>query len=189
MPRQLNLYAQAAGGLHLNLWNHFGPLVRAVGHLLTLPHWLGRGRRRWTAIGWCTGTRHGGHTQLRHRCPNIHKSDQELLHLLQLCVPGQTITSMDEAQALLLRNFRVGKDNASECASWLTEMARDMLAPIPFREVFVILALFLPQLKRSRTCGQVLRSNSEDSKLILRPLWQVSKECMNTMSPFPPGPL
>ena len=42
---------------------------------------------------------------------NIHKSDQELLHLLQLCVPGQKITSMDEAQALLLRNFRVGKYN------------------------------------------------------------------------------
>ena len=42
---------------------------------------------------------------------NIHKSDQELLHLLQLCVPEQKITSMDEAQALLLRNFRVGKYN------------------------------------------------------------------------------
>ena len=53
---------------------------------------------------------------------------------------------MEEAQALLLRNFRVGKDNNSECAKWLTEMAKDMLAPIPFREVFVILALFLPQL-------------------------------------------
>ena len=31
-------------------------------------------------------------------------------------------------------------------AQWLTEMARDLSAPIPFREVFVILALFLPQL-------------------------------------------
>ena len=53
---------------------------------------------------------------------------------------------MEEAQALLLRSFRVGKDKNSACANWLTEMARDMLAPIPFREVFVILALFLPQL-------------------------------------------
>ena len=68
---------------------------------------------------------------------NIHKSDQELLQLLQVCVPGQAITSMEEAQALLLRNFRVGKDESSECANWLAEMARDMLAPIPFREVFV----------------------------------------------------
>ena len=77
---------------------------------------------------------------------NLHQSDQELLRLLQMCVTGQTITSMEEAQALLLRNFRVGKDNNSECAKWLTEMARDTLAPIPFREAFVILALFLPQL-------------------------------------------
>ena len=38
---------------------------------------------------------------------NLHQSDQELLRLLQLCVTGQTITSMEEAQALLLRNFRV----------------------------------------------------------------------------------
>ena len=53
---------------------------------------------------------------------------------------------MEEAQALLLKNFRVGKGNPSACAQWLTEMARDRLAPIPFREVFVILALFLPQL-------------------------------------------
>ena len=62
------------------------------------------------------------------------------------CVAGQQIASMEEAQALLLKNFRVGKGNPSACAQWLTEMARDLLAPIPFREVFVILALFLPQL-------------------------------------------
>ena len=72
--------------------------------------------------------------------------DKELLMLLQSCVAGQQIASMEEAQALLLKNFRVGKGNPSACAQWLTEMARDLLAPIPFREVFVILALFLPQL-------------------------------------------
>ena len=77
---------------------------------------------------------------------NLHQPDQELLRLLQLCVAGQEIESMEEAQSLLLRNFRVGKDNQSECALWLTEMAKNLLAPIPFREVFVILALFLPQL-------------------------------------------
>ena len=77
---------------------------------------------------------------------NLHQPDQELLRLLQLCVAGQEIVSMEEAQSLLLRNFRVGKDNQSECALWLTEMAKNLLAPIPFREVFVILALFLPQL-------------------------------------------
>ena len=53
---------------------------------------------------------------------------------------------MEEAQALLLRNFRVGGAQESECAKWLTAVARDLLRPIPFREVFVILALFLPQL-------------------------------------------
>lgn len=53
---------------------------------------------------------------------------------------------MAEAQALLLRNFRVGGAQESDCAEWLTAVARDLLQPIPFREVFVILALFLPQL-------------------------------------------
>ena len=77
---------------------------------------------------------------------NIHRSDKDLLQLLQKCVAGQQIASMEEAQALLLKNFRVGKDKQSACAQWLTEMARNLLAPIPFREVFVILALFLPQL-------------------------------------------
>ena len=77
---------------------------------------------------------------------NLHRPDQELLMLLQSCVAGQQIASMEEAQALLLKNFRVGKGNPSACAQWLTEMARDLLAPIPFREVFVILAQFLPQL-------------------------------------------
>ena len=66
---------------------------------------------------------------------NIHRSDQALLHLLQVCVPGQEITSMEEAQALLLRNFQVGKDENSACANWLT--ARDMLAPTSFREAYL----------------------------------------------------
>ena len=77
---------------------------------------------------------------------NLHRSDQELLVLLQRCVAGQQIDSMEEAHALLLKNFRIGRGNLSACAQWLTEMARDLLALIPFREVFVILALFLPQL-------------------------------------------
>ena len=77
---------------------------------------------------------------------NLHRPDQELLVLLQSCAAGQQIDSMEEAHALLLKNFRVGRGNQSACAQWLTEMARDLLAPIPFREVFVLLALFLPQL-------------------------------------------
>ena len=73
-------------------------------------------------------------------------SDDALLPLLNQCVPDQGITSMEEAQALLLRNFRVGGQE-SECTKWLTAITRDLLRrPIPFREVFVILALFLPQL-------------------------------------------
>ena len=69
-----------------------------------------------------------------------------LLALLEKCVPDQGITSSEEAQALLLRNFRVGGEEEDERATWLTEMIRALLAPVPFREVFVILALFLPQL-------------------------------------------
>ena len=53
---------------------------------------------------------------------------------------------MAEAQALLLRTFRVGGAQQSDCAEWLTAVTRDLLQPIPFREFFVILALFLPQL-------------------------------------------
>ena len=78
--------------------------------------------------------------------PNIHLPDEQLLALLGNCIPEQGITSMEEAQALLLRNFRVGGGKEDACATWLTEMTRALLAPIPFREVFVILALFLPQL-------------------------------------------
>ena len=106
---------------------------------------------------------------------NIHQSDQELLRLLRLCVPGQQIASMEEAQALLLRNFRVGKDDDSECANWLTDMARDMLAPIPFREVFVILALFLPnsplwkESKRKSTFGPAQPPRSKKYMSTLRP--------------------
>ena len=78
--------------------------------------------------------------------PNIHLPDEALLRLLCKCAPDQGITSMEEAQALLLRNFRVGGGQKDACAQWLTDMTRALLAPIPFREVFVILALFLPQL-------------------------------------------
>ena len=59
---------------------------------------------------------------------------------------GNQFRAIPLPRALLLKNFRVGRGNQSACAQWLTEMARDLLAPIPFREVFVILALFLPQL-------------------------------------------
>ena len=79
-------------------------------------------------------------------CPISTDLTRNCLVLLQSCVAGQQIDSMEEAHALLLKNFRVGRGNQSACAQWLTEMARDLLAPIPFREVFVILALFLPQL-------------------------------------------
>ena len=65
---------------------------------------------------------------------------------------------MEEAQALLLRNFRVGGARQSDCADWLTAVARDLLHPIPFREVFVILALFLPQLPFAE--GQKLIASS-----------------------------
>ena len=53
---------------------------------------------------------------------------------------------MSQAQALLLCNFRVGSSEPNACEQWLTEVTRDLFKPIPFREVFVILALFLPQL-------------------------------------------
>ena len=83
--------------------------------------------------------------------PQIHLPDAELLHLLRRCVPEQGISSMAEAQALLLRNFRVGGSEPDACAQWLTEVTRALSKPIPFQEVFVILALFLP---RGRKIGR-----------------------------------
>ena len=56
--------------------------------------------------------------------PQIHLPDAELLELLRSCVPEQGIRSMEEAQALLLRNFRVGGNRPSACAQWLTEVTR-----------------------------------------------------------------
>ena len=64
--------------------------------------------------------------------PNIHLPDAALLQLLCRCVPDQGITSMEEAQALLLRNFRVGGGQKDACAQWLTDVTRALLAPIPF---------------------------------------------------------
>ena len=51
---------------------------------------------------------------------NLHQPDKKLLQLLQNCVAGQQIASME---ALLLKNFGVGEEKPSACAQWLTEMA------------------------------------------------------------------
>ena len=56
--------------------------------------------------------------------PNVHLPDDALLQLLRSCVPEQGITSMEEAQALLLRNFRVGGSRHDACARWLTDVTR-----------------------------------------------------------------
>ena len=110
--------------------------------------------------------------------PNIHLPDDELLQLLCSCVPEQSITSMEAPQALLLRNFRVGGNQQDACASWLTEVTRALLAPIPFREVFVLLALFLPQLpfaEGARLDGRLWSSpaiRSEDTTVHITPTAQ-----------------
>ena len=44
---------------------------------------------------------------------NLHQPDQELLVLLQSCVAGQQIASMEEAQALLLKTL--GRQRQSKC--------------------------------------------------------------------------
>ena len=55
---------------------------------------------------------------------NLHRPDKELLMLLQSCVAGQQIASMEEAQALLLKNFRVGKGNPIEALAILISKKR-----------------------------------------------------------------
>ena len=69
-------------------------------------------------------------TAIEMLVPNIHLPDGALLRLLCKCVPDQGITSMEEAQALLLRNFRVGGNQQNTCAQRLTDVTRALLAPI-----------------------------------------------------------
>ena len=120
---------------------------------------------------------------------NLHQPDVELLRLLRMCVAGQQIDSMEEAQALLLKNFRVGKDTTKASAQWLTEMARNLLAPIPFREVFVILALFLPQLTfgdGASTQNDLWTSPTVQKyglEVDITPLPLAYRECMNITLP------
>ena len=64
--------------------------------------------------------RHQWSTAIALLVPSIHLPDEALLVLLNQCAPDQGITSMEEAQALLLRNFRVGGAQESECTKWLT---------------------------------------------------------------------
>lgn len=121
---------------------------------------------------------------------NIHRPDPDLLHLLQQCVPDQGISLMEEAQTLLLRNFRVGKEENNECARWLTDMARTMLKPIPFREVFVILALFLPQLSFTESVKASHRLWSSPAVLQRETYVQVTPSCCtSTRFAFPLGPM
>ena len=63
--------------------------------------------------------------------PQIHLPDPELLDVLRSCVPEQGISSMAEAQTLLLCNFRVGSSEPNACEQWLTEVTRDLFKPIP----------------------------------------------------------
>ena len=108
--------------------------------------------------------------------PQIHLPDTELLHLLRSCVPEQGISSMAEAQAILLRNFREGGSKPDACAKWLTEVTRALFKPIPFREVFVILALFLPHFAEGAKLDSKLwyspAISSEESLIHVTPLAQ-----------------
>ena len=75
---------------------------------------------------------------------NIHKSDEELLGLLRQYVQTKALPPWLKPR----HSFSVtsvGRGDNDQCAGslkWLVTFS----PPIPFREVFVILALFLPQL-------------------------------------------
>ena len=87
------------------------------------------------------------------------------IHLRRGTVEAVGQVSIEEAQALLFRNFRVGGARQSDCADWLTAVTRDLLRPSPSVRFFVILALFLPQL----LFGEGVRV---DSQLWLSPVIQ-----------------
>ena len=110
-----------------------------------------------------------------------------------MSVSGQEITSIPVA-----RNFQVGKDENSACANWLTEMARDMLAPIPFREVFVILATFLEGIKAQQSLWASPAVKRQGVQIEITPTaaglqgmheYHVSFPTWSTVAAFCPAPL
>ena len=72
-------------------------------------------------------------------------------------------------------------------------MTKDLLAPIPFREVFVILALFLPQLtfldgtRAQQNLWASAAVKQRGLQVDITPTGLASRECMSTTSPFPHG--
>ena len=83
------------------------------------------------------------HPFIRLRDKRISKA---IRNRISVCGAGVPV-----AQSILFRMNKVnvisvGGSKPSACAQWLTEVTRAVFKPIPFREVFVILALFLPQL-------------------------------------------
>ena len=85
-------------------------------------------------------------TTLKLTHPDLHRPDQECSCCYKAAWPDSKLPPWKKHRHCCSKTSRVGKGNPSACAQWLTEMARDLLAPIPFREVFVMSALFLPQL-------------------------------------------
>ena len=51
---------------------------------------------------------------------NLHGSDKDLLQLLQSCVAGQQIASMEEAQALLLKKFQ-SRQRQAKCVCTMAD--------------------------------------------------------------------
>ena len=74
--------------------------------------------------------------------------------------------------------FCVGGSQQDACTRWLTGVTRALLAPIAFREAFVILALFLPQLpfaEGAKLDGRLWSSPAirrDDSEVQITPLAQ-----------------
>ena len=96
---------------------------------------------------------------------------------------------MEEAQALLLKNFAeklwVGKGNPSACAQWLTEMARDQLAlqSFSFANSGPLIATCLFQLL---TAGSTPQHCPQAAGFAL-PWAQPPGKIMDTLSRWPPA--
>ena len=122
-------------------------------------------------------------------CPTSTDPTKNCLCCCKAVWQDSKLSSMEEAQALLLKNFAeklwVGKGNPSACAQWLTEMARDQLAlqSFSFANSGPLIATCLFQLL---TAGSTPQHCPQAAGFAL-PWAQPPGKIMDTLSRWPPA--
>eukprot|EP00435_Cladocopium_sp_Y103_P012284 s27_g3.t1 len=106
----------------------------------------------------------------------LHKGDEVVLKEAQRSLTGEAdkIVTLDDLKEKVLQSFEI-KLGPNRSLDWLNDTARQLLSPLPLRELIVILHLLLPQVTRSDEYNydQVNDRNSEDKtgKKIIAAEW------------------